>query len=51
VKGAVVKPDIDANTAVYGKPVDAAALLKEGSVPPPPIFKPFMAELNKYSKR
>jgi lipid-binding SYLF domain-containing protein len=51
VKGAVVKPDTDANTAVYGKSVNAAALLKEGSIPPPPVFRPFMAELNKYSKK
>jgi lipid-binding SYLF domain-containing protein len=51
VKGAVVKPDVDANTAIYGKPVDARALLKEGNVAPPPITKAFMVELNKYSKR
>ena len=51
VKGAVVKPDTDANTSVYGKSVNAEALLKQGSIPPPPIFKPFMMELDKYSKK
>ncbi len=51
VKGAVVKPDGDGNVAMYGKHMDAAELLKVGSVAPPAGFKPFLHELEKYSAR
>jgi SH3 domain-containing YSC84-like protein 1 len=50
LKGAVVKPDNDANTVIYGKSVNAAELLKEGNQAAPAITKPFLAELGKYSK-
>ncbi len=51
LKGAVVKPDNDANEVIYGRHVNAAELLKDGKEAPPAVTRPFMGELNKYSKK
>jgi lipid-binding SYLF domain-containing protein len=51
LKGAVVKPDNDGNKAIYGKSVDAAALLKEGNMASPAVAEPFLTELRKYSPK
>ncbi len=51
LKGASVRPDKDANRAIYGHPVEARELLLEGSVAPPADAQPFIAALDKYAGR
>lgn len=51
LKGAAVTPDKDANRAIYGKPVSANGLLRNGTEPVPPAAKVFMEELRKYSRK
>jgi lipid-binding SYLF domain-containing protein len=51
LKGAVVKPDLDANAIIYGKHVNPRELLKEGKEAPPAAAMPFMKELHKYAAK
>ena len=51
LKGAAVRPDKDANRAIYGRPVEARELLLDGNAAPPAEAKPFMDALNKYGAR
>ena len=51
LKGAVVKPDKDANAVIYDKHVDPAELLKDGKEAIPAAAKPFIVELNKYARK
>lgn len=47
--GSTLRPDNDANKALYGKEVSAQEIVFKGAVPPPPSAKVLLAELNKRS--
>ncbi|MBI3652345.1 MAG: lipid-binding SYLF domain-containing protein [Acidobacteria bacterium] len=51
LNGAVVKQDTDDNRDFYGKPMDARAILFEGTVPMPAEAKPLAAALSLQSPR
>jgi lipid-binding SYLF domain-containing protein len=51
LKGAVVKPDNDANKRIYGRSVGAQYLLMNGSVPPPAAARPLMEALSRYAPK
>jgi lipid-binding SYLF domain-containing protein len=48
--GATLRPDLDDNKAMYGKPLSNKEIV-EGRMAPPAAASKFMAELNKYSPR
>src|SRR6266849_2956564 len=48
--GATLRPDLDDNKAMYGKPLTNKEIV-EGRVPPPPAAAKFMEALRKYSPR
>ncbi len=49
LKGAVVAPDKDANSILYGRKVEAKEILKDDKQAIPAIAKPFIDSLKKYS--
>jgi SH3 domain-containing YSC84-like protein 1 len=48
--GATLRPDLDDNKAMYGKPLTNKEIV-EGNVAPPAAASKLMAELNRYSPR
>lgn len=50
LKGSTLRPDADANTKIYGKPVDQKDLLT-GKIAAPAAAKELLTDLSKYSKK
>jgi SH3 domain-containing YSC84-like protein 1 len=49
--GSTVRPDKDANTRIYGKPLDAEAIIFKGAAPVPPSAQHLIAYLNQKSPK
>ncbi|HUJ94959.1 MAG TPA: lipid-binding SYLF domain-containing protein [Terriglobales bacterium] len=49
--GSTLRPDNDANKALYGKEISAKEIVLTNTVPPPPSAKQLLAELNKHSPK
>jgi len=49
--GSTLRPDNDANKALYGKKLDAKEIVLNGVVAPPPSAKQLLAELTKHSPK
>ena len=47
LSGGVVKPDVDDNTDLYGKDVQASEVVLSSKVAPPTVTNPFMAALKR----
>jgi lipid-binding SYLF domain-containing protein len=51
LEGSTVRPDGNANEKIYGKKVEAEAIVRKGAVAVPPSGQPFIALLNKKSPK
>jgi lipid-binding SYLF domain-containing protein len=49
LEGSTLRPDNDANTSLYGKEVDAKAIVLGGAIPAPPSAEKLLSTLNKTS--
>jgi SH3 domain-containing YSC84-like protein 1 len=49
--GSTLRPDNDANEALYGKKIDAKDIVLKGAVPPPPSAKLLLSTLNQHSPK
>lgn len=49
LKGAVLRPDKDANQKLYGRPVDLQALVQKGNIPVPEPAKKFVQSVSQAS--
>jgi lipid-binding SYLF domain-containing protein len=48
LKGAVLKPDAEANTSLYKRAVDPRELLLDSAIPPPEPAKKFIEALARF---
>ena len=51
LEGSTVRPDNGANEKLYGKKVEAVAIVRKGAVPVPPSAQELISELNKKSAK
>jgi len=51
LKGAVVRPDKDANTKLYGRPVDLKDLIEKGNLPVPEPASKFVQSVSQAASR
>jgi lipid-binding SYLF domain-containing protein len=51
LSGSTLRPDNDANKALYGKPVTADAIVFDKAVPPPPSAQLLLRTLNRKSPK
>jgi lipid-binding SYLF domain-containing protein len=51
LSGSTLRPDNDANEALYGKKIDAKDIALKGAVPPPPSAQLLISTLNQHSPK